>query len=66
MVFEVDAARVSYEERDLTLIINTLNVNLRVDLSKACIGYNLIVFGVLVIMKLNVSDNTTKTDSLFS
>lgn len=50
VVFEVDAARVSYEERDLTLIINTLNVNLRVDLSKACIGYNLIVFGVLVIL----------------
>ena len=40
----------SDEERDLTLVINTLNIDLRVDLSKACIGYNLIVFGVLVIL----------------
>jgi hypothetical protein len=51
VVFQVDAAGVSYEERDLALVINALNVNLSVHLPITCIGNYLIVFGVLVILK---------------
>ena len=51
VVFQVDAAGVSYEERDLALVINALNVNLSVHLPKTCIGNYLIVFGVLVVLK---------------
>lgn len=66
MVFEINAAGMPYEEGDLALVVNALDVNLSVNLSVARIRNNLVVLRTLIIMKLNVSDDATETDTLFS
>lgn len=50
MVFEINAAGMPYEEGDLALVVNALDVNLSVNLSVARICNNLIVLRTLIIL----------------
>ena len=50
VVFEINAAGMPYEEGDLALVVNALDVNLSVNLSVARIRNNLVVLRTLIIL----------------